>query len=74
MMSEELISFRKDYYISSFPVEVKFYQCGEIGRCALLSCIVHSPQALSEFQAELIRREPLGEWIFLAYYEPDLSA
>jgi hypothetical protein len=60
MMSEELISFRKDYYIGNFPVEVKFYQCMEIGQCTLLSCLLHSAQELSEFQRELTRREPLG--------------
>jgi hypothetical protein len=70
-MSEELISFRKSYHISSFPVEVKFYQCKETGRCTLLSCLIHSRQELSEFQAELNRHEPLGEWIFVAYYDPD---
>ncbi len=72
-MAEELISFRKNYYISSFPVEAKFYQCTEIGRCTLLSYLLQSPQELSEFQAELAKREPLGEWIFVAYYAPALS-
>ncbi|HCF85415.1 MAG TPA: hypothetical protein DEV72_09445 [Ktedonobacter sp.] len=71
MMSEELISFRKDYSISSFPVAVKFYQCLEIGRCTLLSRLLHSPQELRAFQRELTTREPHGEWMFLAYYELD---
>ena len=74
MVSEELISFRKDYYIGDFPVVVKFYQCMEIGHCILLSWLLHSAQELSEFQRELTRREPLGEWIFLAYYDPNCSA
>jgi hypothetical protein len=74
MMTGELISFRKDYFIDNFPVVVKFYQCKEIGRCILLSRLIHSPQALSEFRRELTRREPHGEWMFLAYYAPDYSA
>jgi hypothetical protein len=73
-MPEELISFRKDYVISDFPVAVKFYQCLEIGQCALLCWLLHSRQELRAFQRELTRRESLGEWMFLAYYEPDRSA
>jgi hypothetical protein len=69
-MPEELLSFRKDYPISTFPVTVKWYQCLEIGRCTLLSSLLHSPQELQAFQRELTEREPLGEWRFLAYYEP----
>ncbi|HZT99800.1 MAG TPA: hypothetical protein VFA10_09085 [Ktedonobacteraceae bacterium] len=72
-MAEELISFRTNYYISSFPVEARFYQCIEVGRCILLSYLLQSPQELSEFQDELSRREPLGEWIFVAYYALALS-
>jgi hypothetical protein len=71
MMSEELISFRKDYSISTFPVAVKFYQCLEIGRCTLHSRLLHSPQELRAFQRELTTRESPCEWMFLAYYEPD---
>ena len=74
MMTEELISFRRDYYISSFPVEVKFYQCMEIGQCTLFSYLFHSAQELSGFQTELTRRESLGEWMFVAYYDLDDSA
>ncbi len=71
MMSEELISFRKDYSISTFPVAVKFYQCLENGGCTLLSRLLHSPQELRAFQRELTTRESQSEWMFLAYYEPD---
>ena len=71
MISEELLSFRKDYPIGTFPIVVKFYQCQEIGQCALLSHLLHSCEELCAFQAELTMRELLGEWMFLAYYEPD---
>src|SRR6266849_1463407 len=43
MVAEEVISFRKDYRMSNFPVAVQFYQCGELGgTCKLTTRIIHS--------------------------------
>ena len=71
MVAGEVISFRKEYWMSSFPVEVQFYQCGELGgSCTRTTQIMHSAHELREFQDELTKRESLGEWIFIAYYEP----
>ena len=71
MVAEEVISFRKDYRMSNFPVAVQLYQCGEAGgTCILTVRIIHSAHELSAFQDELSQRENSGEWIFLAYTEP----
>ena len=71
MVAEEVISFRKDYRMSNFPVAVQFYQCGESGgTCKLTVRIIHSAHELRAFQDELSQRENSGEWIFLVYAEP----
>jgi len=74
MAAEEVISFRKEYATTRFPLEAHWYQCGELGgTCILTARIVHSAHELRAFQDELSQREPSGEWIFLAYFEPDAA-
>jgi len=70
MVAGEVISFRKDYQMNNFPVAIQFYQCGELGgSCTRTPQIIHSAHELREFQDELTKRESLGEWIFIAYFE-----
>ncbi len=74
MVAEEVISFRKEYYTTRFPIEARWYQCGELGgTCILTARIVHSAHELSTFQDEMSQRENSGEWIFLVYAEPDAA-
>jgi hypothetical protein len=70
MVTGEVISFRKEYRMNTFPIVVQLYQCGEAGgSCRRTTQIIHSAHELREFQDELTRRESVGEWIFIAYYE-----
>jgi len=70
MVAGEVISFRKEYRMNTFPVAVQLYQCGErAGSCTRTTQIIHSAHELREFQDELTKRESLGEWIFIAYLE-----
>jgi hypothetical protein len=74
MSIEQVISFRKEYYTTRFPIEALWFQCGELGEtCLLTTQIIHSVRELSAFQDELNRRANPGEWIFLAYTEPGQS-
>jgi hypothetical protein len=75
MVSHDVISFRKDYWMTSFPVEAQFFQWDGIeGHYRRTSQAIHSAQELHEFQMELNKREKSGEWTFVAYYESDASA
>jgi len=70
MAAGEVISFRKEYWMDTFPVTVQLYQCGEAGgSCRRTTQIIHSAHELRAFQDELTRRESVGEWIFIAYAE-----
>ncbi len=70
MVAQGVISFRKDYWLSSFPVEAQFYQNrGTGGRCEHASRTIRSVEELRKFQEELAWRESSGEWMFVAYYE-----
>jgi len=70
MVAGEVISFRKEYRISNFPVAVQLYHCGDRGdSCRRTTQIIHSAQELREFQDELTKRESVGEWIFIVYCE-----
>lgn len=70
MVTQSVISFRKDYWMSNFPVEARFYQNKGIGgRCEHTSRTIHSAEDLRNFQEELDWRESSGEWMFVAYYE-----
>lgn len=70
MGTERVISFRKHFWTSRFPIEARRYSYGgSEGVYTLTSQIIHSPDELCEFQVELMRREEAGEWIFIAYYE-----
>jgi hypothetical protein len=72
MVAGEVISFRKEYRMNTFPVAVQLYQCGEAGgSCRRTTQIIHSAHELRAFQDELTRRESVGEWIFIAYSESD---
>ena len=74
MVAEEVISFRREYYTTQFPIEARWYQCGELGgTCILTARIIHSAHELSTFQDELSQRENSGEWIFLVYAEPSAA-
>jgi hypothetical protein len=71
MGAEQVISFRKEYYTTQFPLEARWFQCGERGgTCLLTAQIIHSVRELRAFQDEVSRRANAGEWIFLAYTEP----
>ncbi len=70
MGTESVISFRKHFWTSRFPIEARLYSCGgSEGVCTPTSQTIHSPEELREFQVELTRREADGEWIFIAYCE-----
>jgi hypothetical protein len=74
-MTENLISFRKHFWTTTFPIEAQLYHCGgSEGVCTRMSQLIHSQDELRAFQDELTRQESAGEWIFLAYYEPPASA
>jgi hypothetical protein len=71
MMAEELISFRKHFWPSRFPMEAWVYAFGSFGPSrTLITQRIASPEALAAFQDELTRREIANEWRFIAYYEP----
>jgi len=71
MITEEVISFRKDFWPDRFPVEAQFYQFGPFApSCTLTTQRIFSAQELHAFQEELARRESTREWSFIAYYEP----
>jgi hypothetical protein len=71
METECVISFRKHFWTSRFPIEARLYSCGgSEGVCTPTSQTIHSPDELCQFQVELTRREEDGEWIFIAYCEP----
>jgi hypothetical protein len=71
MDGAQVISFRRDYFTTQFPITARCYHCGELGEtCILTALIIHSAHELSAFQDELGQRETSGEWIFLAYSEP----
>ena len=70
MIPEEVLSFRKEYWTSRFPIEARFYQFGLFGPSRTLTTqMLSSPEALQAFQDELIRRESAHEWCFIAYYK-----
>ncbi len=70
MVAVQVISYRSDYYTTRFPIEARWYQCGELGgTCILTARIMHSTHELRAFQDELSQRANSGEWIFLAYAE-----
>jgi hypothetical protein len=74
-MTEAVISFRKHFWTTNFPIEAQLYDCGgSEGLCTLTSQIIHSQDGLRAFQDELTRRESAGEWVFLAYYKHTPSA
>ncbi len=71
MIAEELISFRKNFWPSHFPIEARVYEFGSFGPSrTLITRRIASPEALAAFQDELTRRESAHEWRFIAYYEP----
>ena len=71
MIAEELISFRKHFWPSHFPIEARVFEFGSFGPSrTLITQSIASPEALAAFQAELTRRESADEWRFIAYYEP----
>lgn len=71
MIAEELISFRKHFWPSRFPIEARVYAFGLFGPSrTLITQRIASPEALSAFQDELTRRESAHDWRFIAYYEP----
>lgn len=71
MIAEELISFRKHFWPSRFPIEARVHEFGSFGPSrTLITQSIASPVALAAFQAELTRRESADEWRFIAYYEP----
>jgi hypothetical protein len=71
MMTEEILSFRKGYWTSCFPIEARYYQYGRFGPARTLTTqMLSSPEALQTFQDELTRRENAQEWGFIAYYTP----
>ena len=55
MIAEELISFRKNFWPSRFPIEARVYEFGPSR--ALITQSIASPEALAAFQDELARRE-----------------
>lgn len=70
MVTGSVISFRKHFWTSSFPIEAQLYNCeGCEGVCTHTSKIIHSQDELREFHDELTRLEREREWIFIAYYE-----
>jgi hypothetical protein len=70
METECVISFRKHFWTSRYPIEARLYSYGgSEGVYTLTSQIIHLPDELCAFQVELLRREEEGEWIFIAYYE-----
>ncbi len=71
MVTQNVISFRKDFHMSNFPVEAVYYQHGGDGHCDHTSRTIHSVEELHDFQNELAHRESFGEWMFVAYYEHD---
>ena len=71
MVTQNVISFRKDFHTSNFPVEAVYYQHGGGGHCKHTSQTIHSIEELHDFQHELAHRENYGEWMFVAYYEHD---
>lgn len=74
MDGAKVISFRRDYFTTRFPIQARCYHCGELGgACLLTALIIHSAHELSAFQEELSQRETSGAWIFLAYSEPDVG-
>lgn len=71
MVHEELLSFRTHFWPSQFPIEARYYEYKASGSLLLLrKRLISTPEELRAFQEELIRREQLYEWSFLAYYEP----
>jgi hypothetical protein len=74
LVTQKVISFRKDYWMTSFPVEAVYYQHrGSGGHCKQTSQTIHSVEELRDFQNELAGRESCGEWMFVAYYEHDVT-
>lgn len=72
MVTQNVISFRKDFHTSIFPVEAVYYQYGGSGgHCKHASRTIHSVEELHDFQHELNHHESRGEWMFVAYYEHD---
>jgi len=69
MISEELLSFRKQYWTNNFPIEARYYQFGA-GGPSLTSRLISSAEELREFQSEASRQEQSREWSFIAYYDP----
>jgi hypothetical protein len=71
MIAEELISFRKNFWPSRFPIEARVYAFGSFGPSRTpITQRIASPEALSAFQDELTRQESAHDWRFIAYYEP----
>ena len=68
MLTGEVISFRKEYWTSNFPIEARYYQFGAYGS-SLTSRLISSAQELREFQCEAGNREQALEWSFIAYYD-----
>jgi hypothetical protein len=72
LLTQNVLSFRKDFHTKNFPVEAVYYQHGGSGGyCKHASQTIHSVEELHDFQQELTHRESCGEWMFVAYYEHD---
>jgi hypothetical protein len=72
VVTQNVLSFRKDFHTKTFPVEAVYYQHGESGgHCNHASQTIHSVEELHHFQNELTHQESSGEWMFVAYYEHD---
>ncbi len=75
MINEKVISFRKEYWTSHFPIEGRYYQFGLFGPSrTLTSQLISTEQELRHFQEEASKREQTHEWSFIAYYGPDVYA
>ena len=71
MVFNELLSFRKHFWPSHFPIEARYYEYGASGPSQTLRTRrISTPEELRAFQEDLTKREQLYEWSFLAYYEP----
>ena len=60
MIAEELISFRKHFWPSRFPIEARVYAFGPFR--TLITQRIASPEALCAFQDELTRRVSAHDW------------
>jgi hypothetical protein len=71
MVLDELLSFRKHFWPSHFPIEARYHEYGASRPSRTLRTRrILTPEELCAFQEELTKREHLHEWSFLAYYEP----